>query len=91
MTKKNFINVVAEKAEVTQKEAARVADAMLETISEVLMDHDRIQFPGFGTFETRERKARQGRNPITGEVIDIPAGTAPCFKASQTLKNSVNK
>ncbi len=91
MTKKEFIQRIAEKAEITQKDASRVADATFEAITEVLIAHDKLQLPGFGTFETKERKARQGRNPHTGETIDIPAGTAPVFKASKALKDSVNK
>lgn len=91
MTKKEFTTLIAEKAGITQKDATKVFDTVLEALSELLAAHDKLQLPGFGTFETKERKARQGRNPHTGETIDIPAGTTPVFKASKALKDSVNK
>ena len=61
------------------------------TVEETLVKRDKVQLVGFGTFEVRERSARKGRNPQTGEEIDIPAARVPAFKAGKALKESVNK
>lgn len=89
MNKTELIKAVSEKAELTQKDAAKVLDAVLETITETLANNDKVQIIGFGTFEVRERAARKGRNPQTGEEIEIPATKAPAFKPGKELKEAV--
>ena len=91
MTKAELITNVANGADVTKKEASAVVEAVFETIEEILVSGDKIQIPGFGVFETKERAARVGRNPQTGAAIDIPASTVPVFKASKVLKDAVNE
>lgn len=92
MNKAELVNKVAEKTGFKKKEAEAVLDAVLDTIQETLVDGDSVRLIGFGTFETRARKARQGRNPQQPEtVIDIPASKAPVFKAGKSLKDAVNK
>ncbi|MGZ9868132.1 HU family DNA-binding protein [Priestia endophytica] len=89
MNKTELIKAVAEKAELTQKDSAKVVDALLEVVKETLAEGEKIQLVGFGTFEVRERAARKGHNPQTGEPIDIPASKAPAFKAGKALKDVV--
>ena len=73
------------------KAAARDAvDGVFDTIGEALVNGEEVRIPGFGTFGTRNRPARTGRNPGTGEQVDIAASTAPAFKAGKTLKDAVN-
>ena len=74
-----------------QVEAERALNAFIETVTESLKKEEKVQLVGFGTFETRDRKAREGRNPRKpDEVIKIPASKAPVFKAGKTLKEAVN-
>ncbi|MFN3367187.1 MAG: HU family DNA-binding protein, partial [Exiguobacterium mexicanum] len=80
---------VAEKANVSKKEATQVVEATFESITEALQNGDKIQLIGFGTFEVRERAARKGRNPRTKEDIEIPASKVPAFKAGKALKDAV--
>ena len=80
MNKTELVKVVAEQAELTQKDAAKAVDALIEIISETLAQEEKIQLIGFGTFEVRERAARKGRNPQTGEEIEIAASKVPAFK-----------
>jgi DNA-binding protein HU-beta len=89
MNKTNFINQVAKTAELSQKEAAKAVDAVFDTILEALKNGDKVQLIGFGNFEVRERAARTGRNPQTGEEIQIAAGKVPAFKAGKALKDAV--
>ncbi len=89
MTKKDFVAKVAKKAQVTQSTAVEVIDAAVEVLKESLVEGEKIQFVGFGSFEAQERAARTGRNPQTGEAITIPAHRVPIFKASSTLKEAV--
>lgn len=89
MNKTELVNVVAAKTELTKADAGKAVDAILETITETLAAKDKVQLVGFGTFETRERAARVGRNPQTGEEIQIPATTAAAFKAGKKLKEIV--
>ncbi|MFK7678806.1 HU family DNA-binding protein [Bacillus sp. Wb] len=89
MNKTELVNVVAAKTELTKTDAGKAVDAILETITETLAAKDKVQLVGFGTFETRERAARVGRNPQTGEEIQIPATTAAAFKAGKKLKEIV--
>lgn len=90
MNKTELISSIAEKAELTKKDAEAALKAFTETVEEVLASGDKIQLVGFGTFETRERAAREGRNPRTKEIINIPASTVPVFKAGAVLKEKVN-
>jgi len=89
MNKAELIKSVSEKAELTQKDAAKVVDTVLETITNSLANDDKVQIIGFGTFEVRERSARKGRNPQTGEEIEIAATKAPAFKPGKELKEAV--
>lgn len=89
MNKTELVKAVSTQAELTQKDAAKVVDALLETISSTLAKEDKIQLIGFGTFEVRERAARKGRNPQTGEEIDIAASKIPAFKPGKELKEAV--
>ena len=85
MNKTELVKAVAERAELTQKDAAKVFD----TITQTLAKEEKIQLIGFGTFEVRDRAARKGRNPQTGEEIDIAASKVPAFKAGKELKEAV--
>ena len=91
MNKTELISSIAEKAELTKKDAEAALKAFTETVEEVLASGNKIQLVGFGTFETRERAAREGRNPRTKEPLTIPASTVPVFKAGKELKEKVNK
>lgn len=92
MNKAELVAAVAEKTGFTKKDAEVAINAMVASIEDALVNGDKVQLIGFGTFETRERKARQGRNPRKpGETIEIPASTAPVFKAGKALKDAVNK
>ncbi|WP_428911913.1 HU family DNA-binding protein [Niallia sp. Krafla_26] len=89
MNKTELVKAVATQSELTQKDAAKAVDALFETISNTLAKEERIQLIGFGTFEVRERSARKGRNPQTGEEIDIAASKVPAFKPGKELKEAV--
>ena len=89
MNKSELIAAVAEKAGMTQKDAGACIDAFVETIQDALVKKDKVQLVGFGSFETRERAGRTGRNPKTKEAIEIPAATVPVFKAGKALKDAV--
>lgn len=91
MNKTELIAVVAEKAEVTQKEAELVLTAMVDTIQEMLAQGEKVVLTGFGTFEVRHRVARKGRDPRTGQEIEIPAQRTPAFRAGKGLKDAVKK
>ena len=90
MNKTELVAKISEKTNMTKKDTAIYVEAMLETISNTLAEGDKVQLVGFGTFEVRDRKERQGRNPQTGEVMTISASKAPAFKAGKTLKDAVN-
>lgn len=89
MNKKELIDIVAEKTAVSKKDIADVVNATLDTITDALRHGDSVKFVGFGTFETRHRSARKGKNPQTGEIVDIPPTTIASFKAGQGLKDAV--
>lgn len=92
MNKSELIAKIAEKSELTKVDSTKALDALLETVEEALVAGDKVQLVGFGTFEVRDRKAREGRNPRNPEEkIHIPASKAPVFKAGKTLKEIVNK
>ncbi|SFR04453.1 HU family DNA-binding protein [Desulfoscipio geothermicus] len=90
MNKAELIASVAEKSELTKKDAEKAVAAVLATIEEALVEGDKVQLVGFGTFEIRERAARKGRNPQTGEEIQIAAARVPVFKAGKQLRESVS-
>ncbi|HHP50790.1 MAG TPA: HU family DNA-binding protein [Moorella mulderi] len=90
MNKAELVDSVAEKTDLTKKEVEKVINAVLETIEEALVEGDRVQLVGFGTFEVRERAPRTGRNPRTGEEIQIAAARVPVFKAGKALKEAVS-
>ena len=89
MNKIELVTKMAEKSNLTKKEAALALDAFIESVEEALENGDKVQLIGFGTFETRERAAREGRNPRTKETITIPASTVPVFKAGKEFKDRV--
>ncbi|CAM3449388.1 HU family DNA-binding protein [Hydrogenibacillus schlegelii] len=89
MNKQEFIAAVAERTQMTKKDVEAVLNAVLDEITEALKRGERVQFVGFGTFETRKREARTGRNPQTGEEIRIAASVVPVFKAGNKLKEAV--
>lgn len=91
MKKPELIAAVAEKAELSKKDAEKALNAVLETVAETLAAGDKVQLVGFGTFETKFREARTGRNPRTGESMEIAASTTPVFKAGKALKDAVTK
>lgn len=90
MNKSDFVNAVADSAELSKADAGRAVDAMVETIKKALKKGDTVTLVGFGTFSVRKRAARQGRNPQTGEAIKIKASKSPAFKAGKALKDAVN-
>lgn len=89
MQKTDFIKAVAERTGVSQKETKQVIDAALDVIAETLAKGEKVTLTGFGTFEVRDRQAREGVNPQTREKIHIPATKTPGFSASSTLKEAV--
>ena len=89
MNKTDLINAVAESTELSKKDASKAVDAVFEAITNALSKSEKVQLIGFGNFEVRERSARKGRNPQTGEEIDIPASKVPAFKPGKALKEAV--
>ena len=87
--KADLIDGVASKSGLTKKDATAAVEALFEVVTETLAEGERVQVIGFGTFEVRERAARKGRNPQTGEEIQIPATKVPAFKAGKGLKDAV--
>ena len=88
MTKQEFINKVADKTGLSNRDAQRALDAVVETITSTVAGGEKVQIPGLGTFEPRERSAREGRNPQSGETIQIAATTVPGFKPATAFKNA---
>lgn len=91
MTKKEIIDAVSASAGVSKKDTAAVIDSMLDAITEAVVKGESVQFVGFGTFESRKRNARIGKNPANGKEIEIPASTVPAFKAGKAFKDAVKK
>ncbi len=91
MTKAELVNVIADKAQLTKKDADVALNAVVEAITEALAKGDKISLVGFGTFEVRDRSERKGKNPATGAEITIPATKVPAFKASKALKDAIAK
>ncbi|AJD91310.1 MULTISPECIES: HU family DNA-binding protein [Jeotgalibacillus] len=89
MNKTELINAVAESAELSKKDATKAVDAVFDTVQDALAKGDKVQLIGFGNFEVRERAARKGRNPQTGEEIEISASKVPAFKPGKALKDAV--
>ena len=90
MNKTELVANVAEKAGLSKKDAEKALSAVIESVEEALVEGDKVQLIGFGTFEVKDRKARKGRNPQTGKEIEIAASKMPVFKAGKALKDSVN-
>jgi len=89
MNKTELITGMAEKAEISKKDAEKVLNAFTNIVADTLVDGDKVSITGFGTFEVVERAERQGRNPATGETITITASKSPKFKAGKALKDAV--
>ncbi|MBC7075494.1 MAG: HU family DNA-binding protein [Syntrophomonadaceae bacterium] len=90
MNKTELVEEVAVKLGMTKKDVEKTVNAFLQTVEESLKAGEKVQLIGFGTFEVRERQARKGRNPQTGDEIDIPAARVPAFKAGKTLKEALS-
>lgn len=90
MTKKDFVELYATKTATTKKRAGELVETFLSSIEEVLEKGDNVQFVGWGSFEVKETKERTGRNPKTGEAIQIPAKKAVKFKVGKKLAEKVN-
>ena len=91
MNKKELIDVVASKTELSKKDTDNVVNAILDVITDTLVGRGTVAFTGFGTFSTSDRAARAGVNPATKEKIQIAATTVPKFKAGKTLKEAIKK
>ena len=91
MNKAELVAKMAEKSELTKKDAENALNAFMACVEEALVNGEKVQLVGFGSFETRDRAAREGRNPQSGEVMKIAASKAPKFKAGKALKDLVNE
>ena len=90
MNKSELIDRIAEGSDISRAAAARALDATLDAITEALTQSDPVTLVGFGTFSARDRAARSGRNPRTGESIEIAAARVPVFKPGKALKDAIN-
>lgn len=90
MNKTELVAAVAEKAEISKKDAEKAIKALVDTITAELVKGEKVQVVGFGTFEVNERAEREGRNPKSGEAVTIAASKSPKFKAGKALKDAVN-
>ena len=91
MTKKDLVTKVSAEANVDKKVCEAVINGVLDAITEALKAGDKVQIIGFGTYEVKERAAREGRNPKTGETITIAASKTPAFSAGKALKDAINE
>lgn len=91
MKKSEIVAAVADTLELSRRDAEKAVDVVFDSIAEALADGDKVVISGFGTFEVRTRVARSGRNPRTGEEINVPAQKTPAFKVGKILKDAVNK
>ncbi|MFG6329381.1 MAG: HU family DNA-binding protein [Lachnospiraceae bacterium] len=91
MNKTELVAAIAEKTELSKKDSEKALKAFIDVVTEELQKEEKIQLVGFGTFEVAERAAREGRNPLTGEKMQIEASKAPKFKAGKALKDAVNQ
>lgn len=89
MKKDELVQAIAESADLSKADADRALKAVVDTITNGVAANEKVQIPGLGTFEARERNAREGRNPQTGETIQIAATTVPGFKAATAFKQAV--
>jgi DNA-binding protein HU-beta len=90
MNKADLVSKVAESTDLSKKDVSKAIEAVFDSISEALQNGEKVQLVGFGNFEVRERSARKGRNPQTGEEIDIPASKVPAFKPGKALKEGIH-
>ena len=90
MNKTELVAAIAEKAELSKKDSEKALKAFIDVVTDELKKGEKIQLVGFGTFEVIERAPREGRNPLTGEKMQIKASKAPKFKAGKALKDAVN-
>ena len=90
MNKSELIDAIAETADISKAAAGRALDGMMSAVTEAMKKGDQVSLIGFGTFSVKERAARTGRNPLTGEAIQIKASKIPSFKAGKALKDAVN-
>ena len=91
MNKTELIAIASECAGLTKKDTERVLNAAIDAVTAALVKGEKVQISGFGTFEMKERKERVGRNPHTGEAVQIPASKVPTFKVSSTLKEKISE
>jgi len=91
MNKSELVKSVAEKADLSRKDATDAVDAVFSAITEALSKDEKVQLVGFGSFEVRSRAERKGRNPQTGDEIKIPATLIPAFRPGKTLKDAIKK
>ena len=91
MTKADLINLIAEKGEYSKKDAEKALSTVIDSITDVLASGDKITLVGFGTFEVRDRAAKEAINPLTKEPVHVPAKKVPAFKAGRALKEAVDK
>lgn len=89
MNKQELIDIIASKTRLTKKDINAVITATLDTITDAVADGDKVTLVGFGSFEARDRQAREGRNPKTGDKVEIPATTIPAFSAGKAFKDTV--
>lgn len=88
MNKRELIKKIAVEADIPQAKAAAALESTINLIIGAVVDGDKVQLAGFGTFEAKERKARTGRNPRTGEAVEVPAGVTPAFRAAKAFKDA---
>jgi len=91
MNKAELVNAIANETGLSKKDTEATLNSFVNVVTNALENKDKVQLVGFGTFETRERAAKTGRNPQTGEELKIAAATVPAFKAGKALKEKVNK
>lgn len=89
MNKATLIAQIAERSGLERKQAEKALEAFIDTVTQALKEGDKVQLVGFGSFEVKERAAHTGRNPATGEAIEIPASKTPVFKAGKTFKDAM--
>ncbi len=90
MNKTELVAAISEKTELSKKDSESALKAFVDVVSEQLQNREKVQLVGFGTFEVSKRDAREGRNPLTGKKMNIPACSVPKFKAGKALKDQVN-
>lgn len=91
MNKQELVNAIANETGLSKKDTEATINSFVNVVSNALVNKDKVQLIGFGTFETRERAARTGKNPQTGEALNIPASTTAALKVGKALKEKLNK